>query len=303
VPEGVKLGNSAELPIPPRRWSLTLALALLGATATCTTGAADDAPAGAILFIGNSLTYANDLPAMVRRVAEAAGGELRVGMAAGPDLALIDHTTGATDAVTRISSGRWDVVVLQQGPTPAGICRDTLVMAAMRLAPAIRRAGGRPALFLPWTRQAYTGPLDEIAESATLAARAVGGLVLPVGVAWRKALEADPSLPLYARDGYHPAPAGTLLTALTIYDRVVGGDASAIAPKALEPLPAGLTPARLRVLLTAAHAASREWPADPEMPAPPDTTRPEPLATPAPARPTAAPWAAESNPGAAESGC
>jgi hypothetical protein len=268
------LGNSAELSIPPHRWSLTLALALLGATATCTTGVADDdAPAGAILFIGNSLTYANDLPATVRRVAEAAGGELRVGIAAGPDLALIDHSTGATEAVTRISSGRWDVVVLQQGPTPAGICRDTLVIAAMRLAPAIRRAGGRPAFFLPWTRQAYAGPIDEIAESATLAARAVGGLVIPVGVAWRRALAADPTLPLYAGDGYHPAPAGTLLTALTIYDRVVGGDVTAIPPESLKRTAADLTLARLRTLAVAAHAASREWPADPEVPAPADTTK------------------------------
>ena len=125
-----------------------MALALSGATATCATGVADDAPAGAILFVGNSLTYTNDLPGMVRRVAEAAGGGLKVEMAAGPNLAVIDHTNGATDAPRRISGSRWDVVVLQQGPTPAGICRDTLVIAAMRLAPAIREAGGRPALFL-----------------------------------------------------------------------------------------------------------------------------------------------------------
>jgi hypothetical protein len=262
-----------ELPISRHRWSTTLALALAGGTATCTTGVADDAPAGAILFIGNSLTYVNDLPAVVRQVAEAAGGELQVGMAAGPDLAVIDHTTGATDAVEKISGGRWDVVVLQQGPTPAGICRDTLVIAAMRLAPAIRRAGGRPAVFLPWTRQAYTGAMDEVAESATRAARAVGGLVIPVGIAWRKALEADASLPLYAGDGYHPAPAGTLLTALITYDRLVGGDVTTIPPESLRRIAPGLTPARLRTLTTAAHAASREWPADSEAPTPADTTK------------------------------
>ena len=269
-------GLHPEPPIPRHRWSTTLALALAVGTATCATGVADDASAGAILFVGNSLTYVNDLPTMVSQVAKAAGGKLRVGMAAGPDLAVIDHTTGATDALARISAGRWDVVVLQQGPTPAGICRDTLVIAAMRFAPAIRRAGGRPALFLPWTRQAYTGPMDEVAESATRAARAVGGAVIPIGIAWRKALKADPTLPLYADDGYHPAPAGTLLAALTIFDRVVGGDVSAIAPDRLQGIAAGVTPARLRTLIAAAHAASREWPADPEAPAPADTTKPTP---------------------------
>lgn len=234
---------------------------------------AADAPGGAILFVGNSLIYVNDLPQMVRRVAEAAGGGLRVEMSAGPNLALIDHTDGASDALQKIARHRWDVVVLQQGPTPAGICRDTLVIAAMRLAPVIRRSGGRIALFLPWTRRGYTGPIDEIAASATAAARAVGGLTIPIGVAWRKALQTDPLLPLYAEDGYHPAPAGTLLSALTTVDRVVGHDVSAIATGALQPIVPGLTRAQLRTLADAAHAASREWTDDPRRPVPPDTTK------------------------------
>jgi hypothetical protein len=261
-----------EPPIPHHRWSLVLGLALAGGTTTCAAGLAADAPAGAILFIGNSLTYANDLPAMLRRVAQAAGADLRVDLAAGPNMAVIDHTAEGSDALRKLEGGRWDAVVLQQGPTPSGICRDTLVIAAMRLAPAIARAGGRPALFLPWTRQSYTGPIDDVAESATRAARAVGGIVLPVGIAWRKALAADPSLALYAGDGYHPAPAGTLLTALTTYDRLVGGDVTAIAPEALALL-AGLTAAQARTLAAAAHAAAREWPADPAGAAPADTTR------------------------------
>jgi hypothetical protein len=265
-----------EIPIARRRWSTVLALALASATATCATGVAADAPGGAILFVGNSLTYANDLPNMVRRVAEAAGAGLRVEMAAGPNLAVIDHTNGATDAMGKISGGHWDAVVLQQGPTPAGICRDTLIIAAMRLAPTIREAGGRPALFLPWTRQSYTGPIDEIAASATAAARAVGGLVIPIGVAWRKALQADPTLPLYGPDGYHPAPAGTLLSALTTYDRVVGHDVSTIAPEKLQPLVPGLTSTGINTLMKAAHAASGEWPEDPVRPEPPDTTKVSP---------------------------
>ncbi|HKU62702.1 MAG TPA: hypothetical protein VJQ44_15890 [Gemmatimonadales bacterium] len=273
-PGRASLGETLpELSILHRRWSTVLALVLAAAAATCTTGAADDAPVGAILFVGNSLTYVNDLPGVVRRVAEAAGGELRVEMAAGPDLAVIDHANGATDALAKISRSRWDAVVLQQGPTPAGICRDTLVIAAMRFAPAIREAGGRPAIFLSWTRQSYTGPIDEVAASATAAARAVGGVVVPIGVAWRKALRADPTLPLYGGDGYHPGPAGTLLAALTAYDRIVGHDVSSIAPESLAPIVSGLTPAQLHTLTTAAHAASRERPDDPDRAEPADTTR------------------------------
>ncbi|MFL5515270.1 MAG: hypothetical protein ACJ8DJ_03880, partial [Gemmatimonadales bacterium] len=112
-----------EREIARQPWSTVLAFALAGGAAGCATSVADDSSASAILFVGNSLTYTNDLPGMVRQVAEAAGGGLRVEMAAGPDLAVIDHTNGASDALRRTSGSRWDAVVLQQGPTPAGVCR------------------------------------------------------------------------------------------------------------------------------------------------------------------------------------
>jgi hypothetical protein len=227
-----------------------------------------------ILFVGNSLTYTNDLPAMVEEIARAAGDSVRVGMVAGANLALIDHTGGATDALAQMHEGHWAFVVLQQGPTPAGICRDTLVIAAMRLAPSIREAGGRPALFLPWARQAFPQSLGFAGESATAAARAVGGVVIPVGIAWKHALDADPELPLYSSDGYHPAPAGTLLAALTVYDRLFGRDVRSIPQAALAAIPGlPLTPDRSDALAAAAHMASIELPADPSTPVPPDTTR------------------------------
>jgi hypothetical protein len=257
----------------PGARALLLAV-LVAASSTCSTStAAEPDGAPSILFVGNSLTYVNDLPAMVRQVAAAAGGSVRVGMAAGPDLAVVDHTDGATDAVDQIARGRWDVVLLQQGPTPAGICRDTLIIAALRLAPLIRSAGGRPALFLPWARQAFPQSLDWAGESATAAARAVGGIVVPIGVAWRNALATDPTLPLYGGDGYHPALAGTLLAALTTYDRVAGHDVSDMDPAALRPIGnTGLTADQFRTLTTAAHAASAAQAPDPNTPETVDTT-------------------------------
>jgi len=147
----------------------------------------------------------------------------------------------------------------------------------MRLAPLIRSAGGRPALFLPWSRQAFPQSLDAAGESALAAARAVGGIIVPIGIAWRDALTADPTLPLYGSDGYHPAPAGTLLAALTIYDRLTGRDVRAIAPGSLPAVgQTGLRADQLRTLTTAAHAASASQPPDPTTPAVVDTTRASP---------------------------
>jgi hypothetical protein len=103
--------------------------------------ATNEPPTRSLLFIGNSLTYTNDLPGMLANLVIATGDSVLVAMAAGPNLALIDHTNGATDAVAQIDRGRWSFVLLQQAPTPAGVCRDTLIIAAMRLAPISARRG------------------------------------------------------------------------------------------------------------------------------------------------------------------
>jgi len=257
--------------------TILAALGLAGGVAACSQATAgEDRPDVAVLFIGNSLTSVNNLPAAVAKVAEAAHASVRVGIAAGPNLAVIDHTNGSTDAVAQIDGGRWNFVVLQQGPTPAGICRDTLVIAAMRLAPHVGASGGRIALFLPWARQGNPSALGAAGESATLAARAVGGVVVPVGVAWKLALEADPSVPLYGPDGYHPAPAGTLLAALTIYERLAGRDAREIAPALASLWSPPMSPGVLQLLGASAHAAVASLPPDPPVPAPPDTTRVSP---------------------------
>ena len=261
------------------RHALATAALLAGAWACAATGASEPGPvpARAVLFIGNSLTYTNDLPALMRLVAEAAGDSLRVAMAAGPNLAVIDHVNGATDAVARIDGDEWGYVVLHQGPTPAGVCRDTLVLAAMRLGPHVLGAGARTAVVVPWARRGFPQSLAFAEESAVQAARAVGGVVAPVGMAWQDALEDDPALPLYGTDGYHPAPAGTMLASLTIYERLFGRDVREIPPEALASVPGlELTPAQVRALAAAAHGASAGRAADPPAPAPADATRVSP---------------------------
>ncbi len=189
---------------------------------------------------------------MVAKVAGAADDSIHVAMVAGPNMAVIDHVNGSSDAVAQIGRGGWSFVVLQQGPTPAGVCRDTLVIAAMRLAPHLRSVGARAALFLPWPRRQSPQSLEAAGQSAALAARAVGGA-----------------------DGYHPAPAGTLLAALAVYDRLFSRDVREIPVESLANLTTTrLTTTLVRVLAAAAHTASESWPADSPIPVPVDTTRP-----------------------------
>lgn len=239
----------------------TLLAACALAAAACARGSViEPLPAGGrhVLFVGNSLTYTNDLPSTVAAIAASAGDTVRVAMVAGPDLALIDHATGQSDAFAVIRREHWDVVVLQQGPTPAGLCRDTLILAAKLFDPVVRASGGRTALFMTWPTAAGSSAFfDEVRASFQLAAVAVDGVFLPAGEAWRSAWAIDPTLALYGVDGFHPSAIGTFLAALEIYERISGRDVRTLAPRAFSSGQSlALPEATVRALQQAAHEAN-----------------------------------------------
>ena len=210
---------------------------------------------GGVLFVGNSLTYVNDLPEMVRALALASGVTLRVGMVANPDWSLEDHWNGG-DARSTIRGG-WDVVVLQQGPSSLPESRELLIDYARRFAGEIRAAGASPAFYAVWPSRSRLGDFDRASESYRLAAEDVGGTLLPAGEAWRAAWRADPDLPLYASDGLHPSVAGTYVAALVIYAKLL--HRSPVGAPSTLTLRTGavvrIDPAQAEVLQRAAEAA------------------------------------------------
>ena len=181
----------------------------------------DGRPVLRVLFIGNSLTYTNDLPGMVAAISEAAGGgpviEAHALTAGGADLG--DHwNNGARELIDE----EWDFVVLQQGPSSLPESRVKLLEYARTYAPAIRAAGAVPAFYMVWPEERYSRSFERTCESYRLAAGEVDGLLLPAGEAWLAAWRLDSSLPLYGGDRFHPAPAGTYLAALVITSQLTG---------------------------------------------------------------------------------
>ena len=182
-----------------------------------------------VLFIGNSLTFTNNLPGTVAALAKAAGDTIRVGEVTLPNFAVIDHAMGMSNAIDVIKSQSWELVVLQQGPTTTAINRDTLIIATKALDPIVKAAGGRTAQMMTWPQSAFPQQFPAVRASSLAASKSVeGGMFIPAGEAWRVALERDPSINLYGPDGYHPAPLGTYLAALVIYEKVTGHDARAL---------------------------------------------------------------------------
>jgi len=173
-----------------------------------------------ILFVGNSLTYFNDLPLIVEALADSVPGlsadqRLSTAMAAFPDFALFDHWADGT-AVRAIDGAKWNVVILQQGSSALDDSRVLLRDWTKKFDVKIKAAGGRTAMYAVWPNASRQFDFDRVNESYTLAATDVGGMLFPVGEAWRAAWRRDATLALYSSDGLHPTVAGSYVGGLVI---------------------------------------------------------------------------------------
>ena len=199
-----------------------------------------------LLFIGNSLTYANELPAMVCALARSAGRQAICESVAKPDYGLEEHWNDGE--ARRVIARGWDVVVLQQGPSALPESRRLLLAYTRRFDGEIKMAGARTALYMVWPSRARRGDFPGVSQSYAAAANHVKGLLLPAGDAWRAAWATDAGLALYGPDGFHPSPTGTYLAALVIYEQIFA------SPPPVVPVPAAAQSAA-DVLRRAAHEA------------------------------------------------
>lgn len=195
---------------------LSLVIACLGG-GSITTPNPPDGPGKHVLFVGNSLTYFNDLPGIVEALADSGGQPLlETGMVAIPDFSLEDHWADDR-AATTIKKGSWHVVVLQQGPSAVEANRQLLIQYTKAFDGLSRGIGAKSALYMVWPTSDRQQDFDRSSESYRLAAQAVDGLLFRVGDAWREAWKRDSSLQLYAPDGLHPSLHGSYLAALVMY--------------------------------------------------------------------------------------
>jgi hypothetical protein len=215
-----------------------------------------------ILFIGNSLTGANEMPGMLVALAESAKVSPlpTVEIDWLPDYALIDHwSLGAAKQL--IANGHYDVVVMQQGPSSVAVNRDTLRLAVGLFAPIIRAAGGVPALFAVWPTIDRQVDFDRATESYRLAAEDVGGMLVPGGETWRAAWKRSPSLQLYSPDGLQPSALGSYAVAVSmfgvLYDRSTIGLPSSV--RLSNSSLYQFDPASARVIQEAADEANRQF--------------------------------------------
>jgi hypothetical protein len=174
-----------------------------------------------VLFLGNSLTAVNDLPALVQSMAATGGVRLSCQAITVGGASLEDHWN-AGEARTALDRKHWDYVVMQQGPSSRPKSQAHLQEWAARWADEARAHGATPALYMVWPIHGQADGFKLVAQSYRRAAKASNSRLLPVGEAWERALRSDRSLQLYQPDKLHPTLAGTYLAALVITQGLTG---------------------------------------------------------------------------------
>jgi len=222
-----------------------------GASAPEDAGPLDGSAPHRVLFIGNSYTFVNDLPAVVHALGVSTpGAGVEVESVTVGSARLGDHwmTTGARE---RVAAGGLDVVVIQ-GQSREPIIPDTeyaFQYYAGLFGDAVHDAGARGVWFATWARRAgdpvyfnlagveISTPArmtyDLEAAYAQASYRHTDDLVARVGAAWELAIAELPAVELYDGDGSHPSAAGTLLSACVIFDAITRGTARVPDPPPL----------------------------------------------------------------------
>jgi len=185
-----------------------------------------------VLFIGNSYTYANDLPGTLVQLAAAMGDQVNVDSKTNGGFTF---QMQAQDPITyqKINAQAWDYVVIQgqsQEPSfPFQQVNTQSLPFAMQLADSVyaNHSCAQVNYFMTWGREVGDPQWDSINTFHKMNARlrdaylriadSSTASVSPVGVAWRYIRDTQPSIQLYVGDGSHPSVAGTYLAASVFY--------------------------------------------------------------------------------------
>ena len=192
-----------------------------------------------VLFIGNSYTYANNLPQLLADLALSKQDTVVFDQSVFGGFTFANHCSTA-QTWQKIHSNNWDVVILQaqsQEPSfsPAQVMTATYPYAK-QLNDSIKAANActEVMFYMTWGRKngdasncvnyppvcTYAGMQARLRESYLMFSDSCNATCAPIGVAWKKHVNAFPSVDLYSPDESHPSVQGSYLTACVLYSSI-----------------------------------------------------------------------------------
>ncbi|MCO6462203.1 MAG: SGNH/GDSL hydrolase family protein [Saprospiraceae bacterium] len=174
-----------------------------------------------ILFVGNSLTDYNDLPTKVARIGASHGIKIDVQKLTYANYSLGDHLAD-TKLQLLISNGKFNYVVIQQGPSTGNSGKAALIKDTKRISRMCNKADAKLALMMVWPSKNNIRLFDNVIKSYSEAAEESNAILCPVGQVWKDYIESTNSYSYYGEDGFHPSEKGSEVAADVIYNSLFG---------------------------------------------------------------------------------
>jgi hypothetical protein len=175
-----------------------------------------------VLFVGNSLLMFNDVPQMVTNMLNSDGAGRNVKFTSYFVEHLEDVAPG-TRVDQEVSSGKYDVVVLQSAMVSSSLSRTYSQERGIAMATAAKTKGARVLLYVEWPRRG----IDETNYTMNVyrgIAKEADTEIIPVCYAWNSVLAKSPKAPMYSDDGNHALVTGSFLAACCVYFQLAGTD-------------------------------------------------------------------------------
>jgi len=192
-----------------------------------------------ILFIGNSYTYANNMPQMVSDIALSFGDTLNFQTSTFGGATFNTHSSNIS-TLDKISQKNWEYVVLQaqsQEPSfsPAQVANDVYPYAQILIDSITSNSiCTEPIFYMTWGRKygdlqncqfyppvcTFLGMQNRLRESYLSMSFISKATCAPVGISWKESILQDSSINLYTSDNSHPSIYGSYLTACTFYSTI-----------------------------------------------------------------------------------
>jgi hypothetical protein len=184
-----------------------------------------------ILFIGNSFTQRNNLPALLTELAAARDLAIRYELISQGGASLRNHWN-ASRAAKEIESGGYDYVVLQEQSTLPVKNAKRMAENVRLFDDVIKRTGSKTALYMTWARRNTPEAQQAITEAYNTIGAELGAIVVPVGIAWKHFLAGHDRPVLHDRDQSHPTLAGSYLAACVFLVTLLQKNPVDVAPPA-----------------------------------------------------------------------
>jgi len=185
-----------------------------------------------ILFIGNSYTYFNSSPELLKALIQEKHPEKVVETKLISDGGMtLAHHWKDNRALEAIQSGKWDYVVLQeQSKLGMAVMIDKDIFFgqtnkffeyARKFDAEVKKAGSKTVFMMTWSVKNRPNEQAILSHAYASIAKELDAIVAPVGLVWDH-VRSNPNINLYANDGNHPSTAGSYLIASTLYGTLLG---------------------------------------------------------------------------------